>query len=150
MMRLGLKVTETVLVPYKIARGGNVSAIAQRLHMSDTTIIRWFIEAGFDPPTRSAEDQRREDIIARATEMRAAGQTLRAIAAELHTCEKRLSEWLRRRRGFSQRTKPIVSQPRCRVKAVNVTTQAAVDPAEGSLLCHRTHSHSCTAQRSLH
>jgi transposase-like protein len=85
----------------EIARGGNVSAIAQRLHMSDTTIIRWFVEAGFDPPTRSAEDQRREEIIARATEMRAAGQTLRAIAAELHTCEKRLSEWLRRRRGFN-------------------------------------------------
>jgi len=98
----------------EIARGGNVSAIAQRLHMSDTTIIRWFIEAGFDPPTRSAEDQRREDIIARATEMRAAGQTLRAIAAELHTCEKRLSEWLRRRRGFNspRKQEPVKGQQR--------------------------------------
>ena len=99
----------------EIARGGNVSAIAQRLHMSDTTIIRWFVEAGIDPPKRSAEDQRREDIIARATEMRAAGQTLRAIAAELHTCEKRLSEWLRRRRGFNSPRKqeaPVKGQKR--------------------------------------
>jgi len=99
----------------EIARGGNVSAIAQRLHMSDTTIIRWFVEAGLAPPKRSAEDQRREDIIARATEMRAAGQTLRAIAAELHTCEKRLSEWLRRRRGFNSPRKqeaPLKGQKR--------------------------------------
>jgi hypothetical protein len=99
----------------EIAKGGNVSAIAQRLYMSDTTIIRWFVEAGLAPPKRSAEDQRREDIIARATEMRAAGQTLRAIAAELHTCEKRLSEWLRRRRGFNSPRKqeaPLKGQKR--------------------------------------
>jgi len=99
----------------EIAKGGNVSAIAQRLHMSDTTIIRWFVEAGLAPPKRSAEDQRREDIIARATEMRAAGQTLRAIAAELYTCEKRLSEWLRRRRGFNSPRKqpdPVKGQQR--------------------------------------
>ena len=127
----------------EIARGGNVSAIAQRLRMSDTTIIRWFIEAGFDPPTRSAETQRRADIIARASEMRATGMTLRAIAAQLHTCEKRLSEWMRRKRSFAALKQPATEKGQKR----NCLTCAAPFWSEGAhnRMCDRCRSYASSA-----
>ena len=81
----------------QIAAGATLSSVARELGMSDTTIGRWFIGAGLTPPAGSAEGERKQRIITQAERLRAKGQTLRAIAAKLHVCEKRLSTWLRKR-----------------------------------------------------
>lgn len=81
----------------QIAAGVTISAVARELRMSDTTIARWFIAAGLTPPPGSAEGERKQRIITQAERMRAKGKTLRAIAAKLHVCEKRLSSWLRKK-----------------------------------------------------
>jgi AraC-like DNA-binding protein len=81
---------------HQIAAGATLGSVARELGMSDTTIARWFVGAGLTPPVGSHEGERKRRIIAEATVMRARGMTLRAIAAQLHVCEKRLSTWLRK------------------------------------------------------
>lgn len=80
----------------QIAAGATLSSIARELGMSDTTIGRWFIGAGLTPPVGSHEGERKQRIITEAEALRAKSMTLRAIAARLHCCEKRLSTWLRK------------------------------------------------------
>ena len=78
-----------------IAAGKTVGGMARELGMSDTTIVRWFIDAGLPMPAGTIDNERKARIIAEARTLRQQGMTLRRIAAELRCCEKRLSSWLR-------------------------------------------------------